>query len=52
MAKFSVELPISKKPTDLELKKLKEYFKEMPVVKFLLVLNLQKVDGMLKMQEL
>ena len=31
MAKFSVELPISKKPTDLELKKLKEYFKEMPV---------------------
>ena len=24
MAKFSVELPISKKPTDLELKKLKE----------------------------
>ena len=31
MAKFSIELPISQKPTDLELKKLKEYFKEMPV---------------------
>ena len=31
MVMFSVELPISKKPTDLELKKLKEYFKEMPV---------------------
>ena len=52
MAKFSVELPISKKPTDLELKKLKEYFKEMPVSEILTGLNLQKVDGMLKMQEL
>ena len=28
MAKHSVELPISSKPSDLELKKLKEYFKE------------------------
>jgi len=31
MIKYSVELPISNKPTDLELKKIKEYFKEMPV---------------------
>jgi len=29
--KFTVELPVSKPPTDTELKKLKEYFKEMPV---------------------
>ena len=31
MLKPIIELPISKKPTDTELKKLKEYFKEMPV---------------------
>ena len=31
MVKLTVELPISKKPTDAELKKLKEYFKGMPV---------------------
>ncbi|HJJ22709.1 MAG TPA: hypothetical protein OQH54_03215 [Nitrosopumilus sp.] len=31
MANPTIELPISKKPTDMELKKLKEYFKEMPV---------------------
>ena len=31
MLKPIIELPISKKPTDMELKKLKEYFKEMPV---------------------
>ncbi len=31
MVKPIVELPISKKPSDAELKKLKEYFKEMPV---------------------
>ncbi len=35
MAKPIVELPISKKPTDAELKKLKEYFKEMPVEEIL-----------------
>jgi 2-oxoglutarate dehydrogenase complex dehydrogenase (E1) component-like enzyme len=35
MIKHSVELPISSKPTDLELKKLKEYFKEMPVTEIL-----------------
>ena len=42
MAKFSVELPISKKPTDLELKKLKEYFKEMPVGEILTGLKFAK----------
>ncbi len=31
MIKPIVELPISKKPSDADLKKLKEYFKEMPV---------------------
>ncbi len=31
MQKPQIELPISKKPTDTELKKLKEYFKEMPI---------------------
>ncbi|MEK0321399.1 MAG: hypothetical protein QQN58_00050 [Nitrosopumilus sp.] len=35
MAKPIIELPISKKPTDMELKKLKEYFKEMPVKEIL-----------------
>jgi len=35
MAKPIIELPISKKPTDIELKKLKEYFKEMPVEEIL-----------------
>ncbi len=30
MQKPQIDLPISQKPTDLELKKLKEYFKEMP----------------------
>jgi hypothetical protein len=31
MLKPQIELAISKKPTDTELKKLKEYFKEMPI---------------------
>jgi hypothetical protein len=35
MVKPTVELPISKKPTDAELKKIKEYFKEMPVKEIL-----------------
>ena len=35
MVKPTIELPISKKPTDVELKKLKDYFKEMPVVEIL-----------------
>jgi len=29
--KSTIELPVSKLPTDTELKKLKEYFKEMPI---------------------
>ncbi|HJJ21436.1 MAG: hypothetical protein O2834_01555 [Crenarchaeota archaeon] len=35
MEKFTVELPISTKVTDLELKKLKEYFKNMPITEIL-----------------
>ncbi len=35
MVKPIIELSISKKPTDTELKKLKEYFKEMPVAEIL-----------------
>ena len=35
MVKPIIELPISKKPTNIELKKLKEYFKEMPVEEIL-----------------
>ena len=42
MIKASVELPISKKPTDLELKKLKEYFREMPVTEILTGLKFAK----------
>ena len=42
MIKSSVELPISKKPTDLELKKLKEYFKEMPITEILTGLKFAK----------
>ncbi len=42
MVKPIVELPISKKPTDVELKKLKEYFKEMPVVEILSGLKFAK----------
>ncbi len=42
MAKPIVELSISKKPTDAELKKLKEYFKEMPVKEILSGLKFAK----------
>jgi len=42
MVKPTVELPISKKPTDVELKKLKEYFKEMPVEEILSGLKFAK----------
>jgi hypothetical protein len=31
MIKYTIELPVSKLPADTELKKLKEYFKEMPI---------------------
>jgi len=42
MLKPTVELRISKKPTDMELKKLKEYFKEMPVAEILSGLKFAK----------
>ncbi len=42
MVKPTIELPISKKPTDMELKKLKEYFKEMPIVEILSGLKFAK----------
>ncbi len=42
MVKPTIELPISKKPTDVELKKLKEYFKEMPVEEILSGLKFAK----------
>ncbi len=42
MVKPIIELPISKKPTDTELKKLKEYFKEMPIEEILSGLKFAK----------
>jgi hypothetical protein len=42
MVKPTVELPISKKPTDVEMKKLKEYFKDMPVAEILSGLKFAK----------
>ena len=42
MVKPIVELPISKKPSDAELKKIKEYFKEMPIVEILSGLKFAK----------
>ncbi len=42
MKKPLIELPISQKPTDAELKKLKEYFKEMPVNEILSGLKFAK----------
>ena len=42
MVKPTIELPISKKPSDLELKKLKEYFQEMPISEILTGLKFAK----------
>lgn len=42
MVNTTIELPISKIPTDIELKKLKEYFKEMPVNEILSGLKFAK----------
>ena len=42
MAKPTIELPISKKPTDIELRKLREYFREMPVSEILTGLKFAK----------
>jgi len=40
--KPQIELPISQKPTDVELKKLREYFREMPIVEILKGLKFSK----------
>jgi len=42
MIKNTVELPLSDKATDAELKKLKEYFKEMPLEEILTGLKFAK----------
>ena len=42
MTKNTVELPLSGKATDVELKKLKEYFKEMPLAEILTGLKFAK----------
>ena len=42
MAKPTIELSVSKTPTDIELKKLKEYFKEMPIEEILTGLKFAK----------
>lgn len=42
VAKPTIELPLSKKPTDVELKKLKDYFKEMPINEILTGLKFAK----------
>lgn len=42
MVKTTIELSISDKPSDAELKKIKEYFKEMPVKEILTGLKFAK----------
>ncbi len=42
MQKPTIELPISKKPTDMQIKKLKEYFRDMPVEEILSGLKFAK----------
>jgi len=42
MVKDTIELPISKIPSDVELKKLKDYFKEMPIEEILTGLKFAK----------
>ncbi len=42
MVKSKIELPISQMPTDAELKKLKDYFKDMPVTEILSGLKFAK----------
>ncbi|MGB0856078.1 MAG: hypothetical protein ACPGQP_03555 [Nitrosopumilus sp.] len=42
MIKPSVMLPVSKMPTDADLKKLKDYFKEMPIEEILTGLKFAK----------
>ena len=42
MTKSVIELPVSKLPTDTDLKKLKDYFKEMPIDEILSGLKFAK----------
>lgn len=42
MQRPTIELPISKNPSDLQLKKLKEYFRDMPVEEILTGLKFAK----------
>ncbi|MDH3192446.1 MAG: hypothetical protein OEM18_07160 [Nitrosopumilus sp.] len=42
MQKSMIELPLSAKPTDAQIKKLKEYFKEMPIDEILTGLKFAK----------
>ena len=42
MAKPTIELSVSKKPTDEEIQKLKEYFREMPIEEILTGLKFAK----------
>ena len=42
MAKPTIELSVSEKPTDEEIKKLKEYFREMPIEEILTGLKFAK----------
>jgi len=42
MQKSSIELSISKKPTDVQIKKIREYFREMPVEEILSGLKFAK----------
>jgi hypothetical protein len=42
MEKFYIDLPVTEKPTDAELKKLREYFKEMPLGEILTGLKFAK----------
>jgi len=42
MSKSSIELTVSKKPTESELKKLREYFREMPIEEILSGLKFAK----------
>ncbi len=54
MVKHTIELPVAKKPTDTELEKITEYFKEMPIKEILSGLKFArnrwsaKDDGTLK----
>ena len=42
MAKSTIELPLSEEPTEAQLKKLREYFREMPIEEILTGLKFAK----------